>query len=90
MADVMRSFREPVTVSARAAGNGAAPDWPALLGPVTHRGDLQALFASESLAQALRQLVRNGRDGLPVLSDDGQVLRGWVTASRCLPPWRAR
>ena len=39
----------------------------------------QALFPDEDLEQALRQLVLFGRDGLPVLSHDGQQLRGWIT-----------
>jgi CIC family chloride channel protein len=37
------------------------------------------LFATESLAQALRQLMIYGRDGLPVLSADGQHIQGWIT-----------
>ncbi len=56
----------------------------ALPGPVTYRRDPQSLFAGESLAQALRQLVVYGRDGLPVLSEDGQRLLGWVTDNRVL------
>jgi CIC family chloride channel protein len=51
---------------------------------VTGRRDPQALFAGESLAQALRQLVIYGRDGLPVLSDDNQRVQGWVTNNRVL------
>jgi hypothetical protein len=37
------------------------------------------VFAGESLAQALRQLLVYGRDGLPVLSADGRQVQGWVT-----------
>jgi chloride channel protein, CIC family len=48
--------------------------------PVVYRGDPHALFGTESLAQALRQLEVYGRDGLPVLSADGQQIQGWVTA----------
>jgi CIC family chloride channel protein len=66
-------------------GNGSAPPEPdAVPGPVTHRHDPQALFASESLSQALRQLEIYGRDGLPVLSADGQRVEGWVTGASVL------
>jgi CIC family chloride channel protein len=42
------------------------------------------LFASESLSQALRQLEVYGRDGLPVLSPDGNHVAGWVTGAGVL------
>ena len=45
-----------------------------------YRGDPQALFGTESLAQALRQLEVYGHDGLPVLSADGHQIQGWITA----------
>jgi CIC family chloride channel protein len=83
VADAMRAFPEPLA----AAGHGNGTRVPAaagLPGPVTHRGDPQVLFAGESLAQALRQLVIYGRDGLPVLSDDNQTVQGWVTNNRVL------
>jgi CIC family chloride channel protein len=51
----------------------------ALPGPVTGELEPQAIFAAESLAEALRQLEVYGRDGLPVLSDDAQQITGWVT-----------
>ena len=66
------------------AGNGSAPDPDSVPGPVTYRHDPQALFASESLSQALRQLEVYGRDGLPVLSPDGQRVEGWVTGASVL------
>ena len=56
----------------------------AAAGPVTYQGDPQAVFASESLAQALRQLEVYGRDGLPVLSADGQQVQGWITSASVL------
>ncbi|MGH2883058.1 MAG: TrkA C-terminal domain-containing protein, partial [Solirubrobacteraceae bacterium] len=43
----------------------------------------QALFAEEDLEDARRQLILYGRDGLPVLSRDGQ-LRGWLTRADLL------
>ena len=45
---------------------------------------MQALFASESLGQALRQLAVYGRDGLPVVSPDEHQLEGWVTSAGVL------
>ncbi|MGH2883642.1 MAG: chloride channel protein [Solirubrobacteraceae bacterium] len=69
----------------------AAVEWPAvqespwerLVGPVTLRRRPQALFSEEDLEQARRQLVLYGRDGLPVVSRDGQ-LRGWLTRADVL------
>jgi CIC family chloride channel protein len=90
VADAMRAFPQPLPADSRVAsgqddatsGQRAAPG--RLPGPVTYRRDPQALFAGESLAQALRQLVIYGRDGLPVLSDDNQRVQGWVTNNRVL------
>jgi CIC family chloride channel protein len=94
--DIMRPFRPPLPVppggtvpaghggSPVGNGNGKAPAADAVPGPVTHRHDPQALFASESLSQALRQLEVYGRDGLPVLSPDGQRVEGWVTGASVL------
>ena len=86
VADAMRAFPEPLTAAGQ--GNGAdgqrTPTAAGLPGPVTYRRDPQVLFAGESLAQALRQLVIYGRDGLPVLSDDNQRVQGWVTNNRVL------
>ncbi|MGE5285906.1 MAG: chloride channel protein [Micromonosporaceae bacterium] len=90
VADAMHPFSTPLAAAAnghgQASGNGqgATPGEPALPGPVTHRREPQAVFAGESLAQALRQLVIYGRDGLPVLSADGQQVAGWVTNNRVL------
>jgi Trk K+ transport system NAD-binding subunit len=42
------------------------------------------VYAGESLAQTLRQLAAYGRDGLPVLSADGQHVRGWITNASVL------
>ena len=81
VADAMQPFRPPFLVKHGANGAsqaaGAAP--ASLPGPVTSERDPQAIFATESLAQTLRQLEVYGRDGLPVLSDDGQQIDGWVT-----------
>ena len=82
IADAMRPFRPPLPVPP-GDGNGdggTAPDWAALAGPVVYQGDPQALFGTESIAQALRQLEVYGHDGLPVLSADGHQIQGWVAA----------
>ncbi len=86
VADAMRAFPEPLAADRQADGaNGQhAPAATRLPGPVTYQRDPQVLFAGESLAQALRQLVIYGRDGLPVLSDDNQTVQGWVTNNRVL------
>ncbi|MGH7758043.1 MAG: chloride channel protein, partial [Candidatus Dormibacteria bacterium] len=46
---------------------------------ITDRQRPQALFANETLEQALRQLVLYGPAGLPVISGDGGSVIGWVT-----------
>jgi len=83
IADAMRPLRAPLPVPPPVpAANGCStgPDPAALPGPVTYQADPQALFATESVAQALRQLDVYGHDGLPVLSADGRQIPGWVTA----------
>ena len=92
VADVMQPFADggrSVALTdgedrhAPAVAASGAP-WAALVGPVTGRREPQALFADEDLGHALRQLVLYGRDGLPVLSHDGQHLRGWITRNNVL------
>ena len=68
------------TPATRPAGPGARR--AARAGHPSH--DPQVLFASESLTQALRQLELYGHDGLPVISDDGQYLQGWITSQNVL------
>jgi CIC family chloride channel protein len=87
--DVMRPLRPALAVPPDGAGHRGRPvagdghdgarAAQALAGPVTYQYQPQVLFASESLAQALRQLEVYGRDGLPVLSADGHQVQGWVT-----------
>ena len=85
--DIMRPIQPALPVPpggpspASPAGNGSTPEPGSAPGLVTRRHDPQALFASESLSQALRQLEVYGRDGLPVLSADGQRVEGWVTGA---------
>jgi len=84
VADAMHAFGAPLAATADGHGQGTGPGLPLLPGPVTYQRQPQAVFAGESLAQALRQLVIYGRDGLPVLSSDGQQVAGWVTNNRVL------
>ena len=84
-ADAMHPFPAPLPAAARAT----RPAGPARTGrrcpgrspTSTHP---QVLFATESLTQALRQLELYGRDGLPVIADDGQHLQGWITSQNVL------
>jgi chloride channel protein, CIC family len=79
IADAMRAFHPSLAVPPGEApdGNadGTAPDWVRIAGPVTGQQDPQSVFATESLAQALRQLEVYGHDGLPVLSPTGSRSR---------------
>jgi len=87
VANVMHAFHPPLPEPpppGTATANGNAPDWAALAGPVIYQHDPQALFGTESLTQALRQLQAYGRDGLPVLSSDGTEVQGWVTGASVL------
>ena len=74
-----------------ASGGGAAPGpadaakpWMRLVGPVADVRQPQALFADETLEQALRQLVLYGHTGLPVISHHGDRVLGWVTRKNVL------
>ena len=59
------------------------PRWEQLVGPVTLTRRPQTLFAEEDLEDARRQLVIYGRDGLPVISRNGELL-GWLTRADVL------
>ncbi|MGC9221002.1 MAG: chloride channel protein [Solirubrobacteraceae bacterium] len=76
---------QPRTLTGEAPGSAGAtaPAWPQIVGPVTLSRRLQTLFVDEDLEQARRQLVLYGRDGLPVLTHDGQ-LKGWLTRADIL------
>jgi CIC family chloride channel protein len=65
--EAMHPFQPPLAVAAHAATgtrdgarNDQVPGWAVLAGPVTGQYDPQALFATESLTQALRQLEAYG------------------------------
>jgi hypothetical protein len=71
VAQAMRPFRPPLPVPPADGGSdGTVParESATVAEPVVYRGDPQALFGTESLAQTLRQLEVYGHDGLPVLS----------------------
>jgi CIC family chloride channel protein len=76
---------QPRTFSAEepAPPGFAVASWPQIVGPVTLSRRPQTLFVDEDLEQARRQLVVYGRDGLPVLTHDGQ-LQGWLTRADIL------
>ncbi len=86
-ADAMRPFPAPLAVtggrdgqaSRTRDGDRAAARQASLPGTITYRSDPQAVYASESLTQTLRQLAAYGRDGLPVLAGDGGQAAGWIT-----------
>jgi chloride channel protein, CIC family len=87
-ADVMRPFTVPLPTTAGHDNTGFTDDagniTSQLPGTVVDEADPQAVFASESLAQTLRQLQAYGRDGLPVLSADGREVEGWITSASVL------
>jgi CIC family chloride channel protein len=83
--DAMHPLRIPLPAARK--GSSAvrfAADVESVAGPVTRQLDPQVVFAGESLGQAVRQLEVYGRDGLPVLSADGQRIEGWVTNASVL------
>ena len=93
VADVMQPLtrslnghsRPPSAASTQQDGGAVADEqWESLAGRPTRISQPQELFGEETLQQALRQLALYGRAGLPVLSHDGQRLRGWITRQNVL------
>ncbi len=84
--DAMHPFGVPLPAGGDGSGAGdtGLPDLAAVAGPVARQLDPQTVFAGESLGQALRQLEIYGRDGLPVISGDGQRIEGWLTNTSVL------
>ncbi len=80
-ADAMHSFTVPLDLT---GVDDTDHDWTSSLGPMTRVREPQALFANDSLAQALRQLVLYGRDGLPVIDTDARRVQGWLTNQNVL------
>ena len=84
-ADAMHRFAAPLDLARPAASLADGErDFATLLGPVTRVREPQALFANDSLAQALRQLVLYGRDGLPVIDTEARRVQGWLTNQNVL------
>ncbi|WP_245843254.1 chloride channel protein [Mycolicibacterium vulneris] len=82
VAEAMHPFTAPLDLTHPVGDD--THDWTGLLGPVTRIREPQALFANDSLAQALRQLVLYGRDGLPVIDTDARHVQGWLTNQNVL------
>ncbi|HEX3679051.1 MAG TPA: chloride channel protein, partial [Galbitalea sp.] len=76
----MKPFVRPLDLNLGRRNTPKEEERPnSLPGPVRLIREPQAVFATESLADVLRQLQVYGRDGLPVLSEDGRHVDGWVT-----------
>lgn len=73
-----RALEEVVATLAPPAGAGR-PAAGAMGRGQRSQPDPQALFLDETLEQALRQLLLYGRQGLPVLGEDGESVVGWVS-----------
>ena len=92
VAEVMQRFSPLGEQSAQLHAEESGPTdqrqmdqpWADLIGAVADIRQPQALFADETLDQALRQLVLYGPAGLPVLSHDGERLLGWITRENVL------
>jgi CIC family chloride channel protein len=87
VSDVMHPLVAPDGIQLLSPRRDGAADATALseeslasaVGPVIGEQQPQVLFPNETLDQALRQLVLYGRVGLPVVSEDGRHLLGWIT-----------
>lgn len=82
VAEAMHPFATPLDLTHPTSDT--THDRTQLLGPVTRIREPQALFANDSLAQALRQLVLYGRDGLPVIDTNAHRVQGWLTNQNVL------
>ena len=84
VADVMRQLRggphslEHGSAEVDAEGQATVESISELIGAVSDVRTPQALFAEESVEQALRQLVIYAHAGLPVVSRDGNAVIGWL------------
>ncbi len=85
VSDVMQPLANGDRASASAlapSGRGGAATrepWGNFGSVISDISDPQELFEDETLEQALRQLTLYGSSGLPVLSEDREHLRGWIT-----------
>ena len=84
-ADVMRPFPAPLPVPEPSPDDPTGDPPGHLSGDPSGELDEAPVLASESLTGTLRQLATRGRrDGLPVVSDDGRQLEGWVADATIL------
>ncbi len=72
----------PLALTPPVESNAESNHWPPSV-PFEVR-EPQALFTTETLEAALRQLALYGHDGLPVISTDRSRLVGWVTSDDVL------
>jgi len=82
-AGAMHRFARPLVVPTATAADvarGAAE----LDGAITGEREPQAVFESESIVDVMRHLETHRRDGLPVVSEDGRRLEGWITNASIL------
>ena len=92
VADAMQPVPRSAAAARLESSQDAEPDrasvpdeqWERLAGNVTDTRQPQELFSDETLEQGLRQLALYGPSGLPVLSDDREHLRGWITRQNIL------
>ncbi|HEY4268264.1 MAG TPA: chloride channel protein [Galbitalea sp.] len=76
----MKPLAVPLDLARRHASEADIGVMSAILpGSVRYTSEPQAVFATESLADVMRQIQVYGRDGLPVLSEDGRHIEGWIT-----------
>lgn len=89
-AQTMRALPEPPAIPDRADDEAALlrPDLSGI-GPVRFERAPQAVFEREPVAEVVRQLDAYGREGMPVVSDDGGRILGWITASSVVRAVRA-
>ena len=84
-ADVMRPFPDPLAVAPGPDGDGrAAPALARPAGARTNPGAPPNVQPTPTRAPAPRHIAAYGRDGLPVLSGDGQQVQGWITSASVL------
>lgn len=74
---VMQASRIPVEIPQERPSTG----WH---GATVAQRDPQAVFASESVVEVVRHLQTEGRDAVPVLSENGRFVIGWATARTVL------
>ncbi|WP_210414825.1 chloride channel protein [Microlunatus elymi] len=84
----MRRLRTPLPVPTEKVAEGRTPTQ--FDGDVVAVRDPQVVFESESIVDVLRHLERHRRDGIPVLSEDGLQITGWVTNRSILQTIRRR